>query len=241
MAGMIGRILSILSTKKGELDVPEWKVELNKGLNIQVERYAPAGDDSQPLPEDRAGLVSRTESGAKFAVGAFDIKNPAEALPGEKRLYGRDEEGSITSQIFMKNDGTIEVSNVSGMTIIIDEDGNVILSTSGDTEINSSKSTINNDVEINGNLQVNGFISATNDITTDANIIAQGDITAIGAVICNSLQVATSIVCNSIIITTTAVCNLLTATTNATIGTISFLAHIHGGVRSGTTTTDPPE
>lgn len=210
--GMISRILSMLSTEKGGVTVPEWKVELNKGQNIQAERYLPPGDDSQPLPEDRAGLVERTESGAMFAVGALDTVNEQIALPGEKRFYGRNEAGLPTSQFYMKNDGTIEVSNVSGMIITADPTGKISIVTPGFMEITAPQLKIISTVIIQGTVTIQGALTVT------------------GLIVANAIQ-----------ITTTIIGETITASVNAIIAGIGFITHIHGGVVSGSADTDPPQ
>lgn len=89
------------------------------GLDIKVGPMQPAtvphfadpGDDSCPLPGDSVALdESSGSSGAEHATGYADTKNAGIAKPGEKRFYSRDTDGKVLSSIYMKNDGTVELT-----------------------------------------------------------------------------------------------------------------------------------
>ncbi|KKK61825.1 hypothetical protein LCGC14_3010450, partial [marine sediment metagenome] len=63
---------------------------------------------------------------ALAAVGYLDTKNPGIAVSGEKRLYGRDENGAIVSSVHLKRDGSISMSTGAG-SFEMRADGTVII------------------------------------------------------------------------------------------------------------------
>jgi hypothetical protein len=100
--------------------------EARKGDNRHALRYTPAGDDSVPLKEDRLVLAKVDGNGKWVVVGV--LVESQKAKPGEKILFGRDEDGKVTSLLKMLNDGTIDLSNekdfkrtTKGDTTITDE------------------------------------------------------------------------------------------------------------------------
>ena len=75
---------------------------------IQSPLYAPSGDDSPPLPEDRVLLIKIDGSGKNIVAGVLSESQGAE--PGEKKLYSRDNNGDAQAIIYLKSDGTIEIN-----------------------------------------------------------------------------------------------------------------------------------
>lgn len=109
------------------------------GDDVTVEYHAPPGDDSPPLPGDYAHLTETRGAGAEAAVGFQDITNPGEAEDGEKRLYGRAPSGTVVAVVWLKGDGTVVVTNLSGKSLELAPNG---------------------DITIKGNLLVEGEVTA---------------------------------------------------------------------------------
>lgn len=104
----MGFIAKILSTARDRfLSV---KSDTGGGVNLTGPILGPPGDDSTPLPGDRAILVPVQGSGAIVCVGTADTKNQGETAPGEKRIYSRNSAGEIVAAVHMKADGSIGIS-----------------------------------------------------------------------------------------------------------------------------------
>lgn len=117
----MGAVSQVLST-----DGEDVKTSRGNEHNVTAKHFSAPGDDSHPLPEDYCALSGATGTGRQTAVGYRDFKNPSIAKPGEKRTYARDSSGTIVSQIYAKNDGSVEVSNSVGMIILL-PDGTISL------------------------------------------------------------------------------------------------------------------
>jgi phage baseplate assembly protein V len=84
---------------------------------------------------------------------------------GGKRIYSTAADGqTVMAEVRLDPDGTITARN-PGATITITPAGLVTIDADGETVINSSKTTINNDVQINGNLDVSGTVVGATDVT----------------------------------------------------------------------------
>lgn len=125
--GHIGRLLSFLRvTRPEDIRATDAQVDTGGGVVITADNFAPAGDDSQPLPEDYALVVPTPRSGSGALAGFVDIKNEPKAGPGEKRLYARDAEGLPVCEIWLKADKSVTVVNESG-SFALQADGNIVL------------------------------------------------------------------------------------------------------------------
>jgi len=173
--------------------------------------------------------MPRTESGAYIAAGFYDVNNAPEALPGEKRIYSRNEAGEITAQAWLKNDGSIEISNLvftitinaagdvnvqnPGAQLTISEAGKIEiiaaegldLFTPGNINLTMALLTLNGAVQINGATNIAGALAVTGTITGQA---------------VSALTV--------------------TGTQDVFFAGKSSLGHLHSGVTSGTSNTGPP-
>lgn len=111
----MGIVSQVLSSEG--LDV---KTDRGSGDNVTAQHFSSPGDDSQPLPGDYCALSGATGTGRQTAVGYRDAKNSGSAAPGEKRIYARDETGAVVCEVWLKNDGTVNVSSeASGKDVII--------------------------------------------------------------------------------------------------------------------------
>lgn len=97
----------------------------------EAEHYAPAGDDSPPLPGDFPAVDDAPGRGNKRITGYVDSKNKGKALEGEKRVYARAADGSVAAEIWLHGDGLVEILSLKPGgkykigKVEIDEDGNI--------------------------------------------------------------------------------------------------------------------
>jgi hypothetical protein len=88
------------------------------GNTHESAQCAPFGDDSCPIKGVNGLKTITTTSALQIVIGYFN-KNP-KALAGEKRLYSVKPDGSISFEVWFKNDGTIEIGgntdNLMGYT-----------------------------------------------------------------------------------------------------------------------------
>lgn len=141
--GRIAKILSFLRVTRNTAKISDVKVDSGGGANITAEHFAPVGDDSYPLKTDYALTIGTRRSGGEAVVGYSDPLNTPKAAEGDKRIYARDpSDGSVVAEMWLKNDGSIVMTNEAGDNIInpdgsvdfangatIDKDGDVISST----------------------------------------------------------------------------------------------------------------
>lgn len=91
--------------------------------------FAPSGDDSPPIKDDRIILVSIDGNGKFAAVGVLTASQGAK--PGEKILYSRNEDGEVQAILSLLNDGKVkletpeEVSVASEKSIKVESKENV--------------------------------------------------------------------------------------------------------------------
>lgn len=90
------------------------KVDPNGGSPVTAPHFACPGDDSFPLAGDYVALEDSSGSGAEQATGYADVRNAGKARAGEKRIYARDASGATVVEVWLKNDGSIVISNASG-------------------------------------------------------------------------------------------------------------------------------
>lgn len=101
----MGRIGRLIQTAIDKYIVQT--VEAYFGANVTAETFAPSGDDSPPLPDDRIVLVQTDGTGNFVAVGVLSVSQGAK--PGERIMYSRDENGEVQAAIKLLNDGKIEM------------------------------------------------------------------------------------------------------------------------------------
>jgi len=119
--------------------------------------YGPCNEDFSP-PNDVLALQANfgRDSGFIILHAYSNQKITPVALPGERRLYSTNEAGdTVQSQIHLKQDGAIFIDN-GAVTITANPSGLLQINTTGNSEITSAKTVINNDVEIDGDLLVSG-------------------------------------------------------------------------------------
>ena len=146
----MGRIARMIKTEIENFIVQT--VEMYFGANVTAETFAPSGDDSPPLPEDRIVLVQTDGTNNFVAVGVLSVSQGAK--PGEKILYSRDENGEVKAAIKLLNDGSIQMQTFGDAGInLTDKAGNVI-ETSSDgitlTDKNGGKVTMAGKITLEG-------------------------------------------------------------------------------------------
>jgi len=109
----MGRIGRLIQTAIEKFIVQT--VEAYAGVNLSADTYAPSGDDSPPLPEDRIVLVQVDGTGNFVAVGVLTESQGAK--PGEKILFSRDENGEVKAILKLLNDGKIELSTPEAISV----------------------------------------------------------------------------------------------------------------------------
>lgn len=77
------------------------------GNTHESAQCAPFGDDSCPIKGVNGLKTIVSTSSIQIIIGYFN-KNP-KAAAGEKRLYSVKPDGSISFEIWLKNDGTVEI------------------------------------------------------------------------------------------------------------------------------------
>lgn len=123
----IAKILSFIRLKRNDANVTDVKIDIGGGENVTSEHFSSPGDDSNPLITDYAIATSVTKTGSLAIVGYLDPINEAKTLPGEKRIYSRDEDqGAVKSELWMKQDGSVLISNENG-SLFLQPDGKVII------------------------------------------------------------------------------------------------------------------
>ena len=101
----MGRIARLIKTEIENFIVQT--VESHFGANVTAETFAPSGDDSPPLPEDRVVLVNVDGTGNFVSVGVLSVSQGAK--PGERILYSRNSDGEVMAALKLLNDGKIEM------------------------------------------------------------------------------------------------------------------------------------
>lgn len=112
----MGRIGRLIKTEIEKFIVQT--VESYFGANTTAETFAPSGDDSPPLPEDRIILVQVDGTGNFVAAGVLSVSQGAK--PGERIMYSRDENGDVKAAIKLLNDGKIELVSPSDVSLNAD-------------------------------------------------------------------------------------------------------------------------
>lgn len=73
-----------------------------------ADECSPFGEDSNPLKDMTAVFAKTSEAGEPVIIGYINKNQLAKV--GEKRMYSLKEDGSISSYIWMKNDGKMELA-----------------------------------------------------------------------------------------------------------------------------------
>lgn len=125
----LSRVLSFTRRLINGDHASDVKTDPGGGANITARHLGAPGDDGNPLPGDLAALLPLAAEGSQALAGYIDPKNAGVAAPGERRIYSRDATGDTVSVIWLKNDGTIDITSSAGITlngvVQVDTSGNI--------------------------------------------------------------------------------------------------------------------
>lgn len=108
--GRIGKHL------KAEIDkYIEQVIETRLNYKQTALTFAPSGDDSPPIKDDRIILVSIDGNGKFAAVGVLTASQGAK--PGEKILYSRNEDGEVQAVLSLLNDGKVKLETPEEISV----------------------------------------------------------------------------------------------------------------------------
>jgi hypothetical protein len=126
--GSLGDVVEFTRAVVEGKQTPEVKVDRGGGDAITAYHFAPAGDDSPPLPSDVAYLGDDQGTGNAQALGYQDPDSLPVAGVGEKRIYSRSAPGVVACEVWLKANGTLVLKNLLG-SIELDLAGNVTVTT----------------------------------------------------------------------------------------------------------------
>ena len=113
--GRIGKHL------KAEIDkYIEQVIETRLNYKQTALTFAPSGDDSPPIKDDRIILVSIDGNGKFAAVGVLTASQGAK--PGEKILYSRNEDGEVQAVLSLLNDGKVKLETPEEISVATEKD-----------------------------------------------------------------------------------------------------------------------
>lgn len=92
-----------------------------------IDHFAPAGDDSPPLPDDYALVVALDGESELFGTAGYSDETDKVAEPGEKRIYARDPNGAVVSEAHLQGDGSIAIAQTGGASIAVAADGAITI------------------------------------------------------------------------------------------------------------------
>lgn len=162
--GRIAKLLSFVRVTRNSAKMSDVKVDPGGGSNITAENFTASGDDSHPLPGDYVALNTREGAGREDVIGYSDPLNEPKALPGDKRIYARDEDGVLIVEIWLKNTGEALISN---------DNGSVTLSPDG--SIKGANGNGSFELQAGGDFLVNGVkIDASGNVTIPTSLTLAG-------------------------------------------------------------------
>lgn len=145
--GRLAKVLDFLRIVRNGDNYTNVSGDPGGGANITSNHYSSPGDDSNPLKNDLHYIGSIEKTGKGVVLGYLDVNNVQITLPGEKRIYARnDVNGLKICDIWLKNDGSIAIMNDNGI---------IELKVNGDIDMNGSTFKTNGVIEANS-LILNG-------------------------------------------------------------------------------------
>jgi hypothetical protein len=113
--GIVGRVLSFFRVTRGSAFLSEVKSALSgSNHNRTVAHFSAPNEDSAPLPGDFELVIKQRGTGRYAVVGYADTVNAKKSEGGEKRLFSRNAGGTEVAELWLKNDGSIRLSNAFG-------------------------------------------------------------------------------------------------------------------------------
>lgn len=114
MGGVIAKLLAFARAPRNGAKQSDVKMDLGGGDVVTATHAQGSGDDAYPLPGDYPVGVRVDRSGGVFVVGFVEPDAAQLAQAGERRLYSRSGQRAEVAQVWLKNDGTVLVSNSAG-------------------------------------------------------------------------------------------------------------------------------
>ena len=141
MTGIIKNDPFVQKVKNGDKKALFAEVAFSHDGEVRTLQIFPGmGEDSWPCKGDIA--VIEKASGVWYVAGIWDGEEP-KRKPGERRLYGRKEDGSVVADILLDGDGNISLN--ADKDIFLGSDGDINLDGAGDINLSSDK-----DIKLNG-------------------------------------------------------------------------------------------
>lgn len=125
--GRVAKLLSFARTVIGSANVDTATVDRGGKDNRTLPHFSAPGDDAFPLPGDYVQGVAQTGTGRDSAVGYIDPKKVQKTQAGDKRIYSRRADtGELIAEMWLKNDGTVIITNSNGI-FTLEAGGNVVI------------------------------------------------------------------------------------------------------------------
>lgn len=107
----------------------ELQVDPEGSATVTVEYFDATGEDSPPLVGDSVALIEGPAEGTMQAIAWQDPKNPTKSGDGDKRIYSRDTQGVLATEIWLKGNGDVAITVIKvGAVVEIKTDGVLKLS-----------------------------------------------------------------------------------------------------------------
>jgi len=134
------------------------------GGDVRIaDHFGSPGEDCQPLPGEFGAAVELVQTGKTAVVGYLDQENESKALPGERRVYARNDDGEIVCTMWMHNDGVVDITN---------NNGSFQMTANGDVNINGVTIDTNGNISTIGSLSAVGVTDSTTSVTLGTHIHA---------------------------------------------------------------------
>lgn len=117
MGGLITIVKSVARRVAGGTPVADVKTDQGGGALHTAKLFQVAGTDAPPLPGDYAAELAVPRGNSYVIVGFSDPENAGTAEPGEHRIYSRNAAGAITSVIYLKANGSIDILTAGAVNI----------------------------------------------------------------------------------------------------------------------------
>lgn len=158
--GMIAKLLNFRRTESNGAKVSLVEVNTGGGAIKTTEHFAAVGDDSHPLRDDYCVTVAVRREGGFVTVGYIDPKNEQKAAAGDKRIYARNASGTQVCEVWLHNDGRVELVNANGF---------LRLNANGDVVIGAVTIKQNGEITTSGDITTTGTV--TGDVVKDGTVV----------------------------------------------------------------------
>lgn len=173
MGGVIGKLLSFARAPRNGAKQSDVKLDLGGKDILSATHAQGSGDDAYPLPGDYPVSVWIERSGGLVTVGFVEPDATQAAQPGDRRMYSRTAQRAEAAQVWIKNDGTVLVSNPSGSYELRPDGSHMLLNANGSYELRADGSHRSQNAAGYYELQAGGTVDVnTATIDPGGNIVA---------------------------------------------------------------------